>query len=213
MPGRAWVVAAVLAAGCRGPRFYDPPAETLPPPAAVGGTEVVVTDHRPAWEKKPFTGKAALYYPGKVRPSPWEQLAAEAGAVAAELPDRPHRVTVAVTSLRLVRTDAAAVDGELRTSTFQLMPGVAWTWNLEKAEDLYPEAVLDHPDGASCAVEATVTVEAAGRPPQVFEVKTIASGPGFTGTAYTGDVFDQPVRTAVIQFGRKFRSAAGLPGG
>ena len=211
MAGRAWVVAAVLAAGCRGPHYYNPPAERLPPPAAVGGTEVVVTDDRPGWERKPFTGKAALYHPGKARPNPWEQLAAEAGAVAAELPEKPRRVTVVVTSLRLVRTDAAAVDGELRGVTLQLAPGVDWYLSWETPDQLYPKAVLDHPDGASCAVEAAVTVETAGRPPRTFEVKTIASGPADPGTAYTGDVFDQTVKAAVRQFGRKLRSAVGLP--
>lgn len=213
MTAGAWgtfVALAVVSAGCRGPKHYEAPLEVLPPPANRGGTEIVIHDARPEWEKKPFVGAISLYHPGKVRPSPWDQLAAEAAKVAAEMGVKPDRVTVVVTSLRLVRLDENRVDGEMIKGNYDLVPGVSFRWFTQKPETLYPKAVTEHPHGASCAIEATIKVEGVAKNP-TFEVKTIAGGPGLTGTAYRGDVMDQPVRHAVFQFGREFRSAVGLP--
>lgn len=211
MPGRAWAVAAVLLVGCRGPHFYDPPPEQVAPAANRGGTEIVVVDERPEWEKKPFTGAACLFHPSKVRPSPWEQIATEAEKVAAEMPVKPTRVTVTVKSLRLVRLDHSRVEDELRQVEWQSLPGIRWSLPLEAPQDLYPAAVLEHPDGASCAIEATVWAEGVPKKYSHAAVRVIAGGPGNSGTAYTGDVMEFPVKAAVFQFGRQFRSAVGLP--
>jgi len=101
-----WTGLAVCAvgAGCAGPQFYTPPPEQVPPPASVGGATVQIVDQRPEWEKKPFTGAVCLYHLGKAHPDAWAQLAEEAGAVVAAMPEKPERVEVVVTSFRLVRS-------------------------------------------------------------------------------------------------------------
>ena len=104
----AGLVACAVGVGCVGPQYYSPPPEQLPPIADVGGTAVQLTDQRPEWEKKPFTGVVCLYHLGKAHPSAWAQLAEEANAAVAAMPQKPQRVEVAVTSFRLVRAGDTA---------------------------------------------------------------------------------------------------------
>lgn len=101
-----WAALALCAAsvGCSGPQYYTAPPEQLPAPANVGGATVQIVDQRPDWEHKPFTGVVCLYHLGKAHPDAWGQLAEEANAVVAAMPQKPERVEVVVTSFRLVQT-------------------------------------------------------------------------------------------------------------
>ncbi len=101
-----WAAAVVCAVGvgCNGAHYYTAPPEQVPPPANVAGANVQIVDQRPEWEKKPFTGVVCLYHLGKAHPGAWEQLAEEANAVVAAMPQKPERVEVEVTSFRLVRS-------------------------------------------------------------------------------------------------------------
>src|SRR5207253_9570221 len=97
--------------GCKGPptsastKCYTSPADDLPPASQVGDTGIVIDDRRPGWEKQPFVGPVSLYHLGKVKPNPWDQLARETEAVVAAMPQKPDRVSVTVTSFRLVKKD------------------------------------------------------------------------------------------------------------
>jgi hypothetical protein len=105
-----WAIMSVCAVsvGCTGPQYYTAPAEKLPQPINVGGSVVQVVDQRPEWEKKPFTGVVCLYHLGKAHPGAWEQIAAEANAVVAAMPQKPERVEIEVTSFRLVKSGDTA---------------------------------------------------------------------------------------------------------
>src|SRR4051812_29684501 len=83
-----WAGLVVCAVGCAGPRYYEAPAEKLPPVANVRGTTVQVIDQRPEWEKKPFTGVVSLYHLDKAQPGAWALLADEVGAAVAQLPEK-----------------------------------------------------------------------------------------------------------------------------
>jgi hypothetical protein len=100
-----WAGVLLLAIGCQ--TAPTVPAEQIPPPSRASGSWVVVEDQRPDWERQPFTGRVTLFRPGKVYPSPWAQLAKEAEAVVAALPEKPERVDVTVVSFRLVHKDGA----------------------------------------------------------------------------------------------------------
>jgi hypothetical protein len=101
-----WAAVAVcaVAAGCNSPQYYTAPPEKLPPAVNVGGAQVQITDHRPEWEKKPFTGTVCLYHLDKAQPGCWAQLAEEANAVVEAMPQKPEKVEIEVTSFRLVRS-------------------------------------------------------------------------------------------------------------
>src|SRR5262245_28335730 len=99
----AALVVCAVGSGCMGPQYYTPAPEQLPQPANVNGTMVQITDQRPEWEKKPFTGKVCLYDLGKSHPNAWAQLSEEVNAIIAELPQKPERAEVVVTSFRIVR--------------------------------------------------------------------------------------------------------------
>ena len=101
-----WACVAVCAAvgGCNSPQYYTAPPEHVPPAANVSGATVQIADQRPEWEKKPFTGVVCLYHLDKSHPGGWAQLAEEANAVVAAMPEKPQRVDVEVTSYRLVRS-------------------------------------------------------------------------------------------------------------
>lgn len=104
-----WMGVCVLAVGCGSTGGkYTPPPEQLPPPIDVGGATVVIDDQRPDWERQPFTGSVTLYHLGRVKPSPWEQLAKQTETIVAAMPQKPQRVTVTVVSYRLVRRDDKA---------------------------------------------------------------------------------------------------------
>lgn len=101
-----WATVAVcaLAGGCNSPQYYTAPPDKMPAPANVSGATVQVSDRRPEWEKKPFTGVVCMYHLDKSNPGGWAQLAEEANAVVAEMPEKPERVDVEVTSFRLVKS-------------------------------------------------------------------------------------------------------------
>lgn len=103
-----WATVAVcaLAGGCNAPQYYTAPPDKMPPPANVNGATVQIADRRPDWEKKPFTGPLCMYHLDKSDPGGWAQLAEEANAVVAAMPEKPERVEVEVTSFRLVRSGA-----------------------------------------------------------------------------------------------------------
>jgi hypothetical protein len=206
-----WAVLAVCAAGvgCRGPVYYDSAPVPVPPVAAHNGTRYEVVDARPERDRKPFTGAATLYHLDKVKPTPFEQVLEEAKAAVAAMPEKPTGVTVTVTSCRLVLMDENKLKSELRTGTVTVLWLDVDYW-VEKPEDLYPVSPADHPDGASCSLEATVTLEFAGKPARTFPVKTIATGPNVSGTQYWGEALEMAARGAAFQFGRQFRSAVGL---
>lgn len=107
----AGLVAGALCAagtGCSGPQYYEAPPEKMPLATSVTGTTVQIIDQRPEWERKPFTGVVCLYHLGKAHPDAWAQLAEEASAVVAEMPQKPERVEVVVSSFRLVRAGDTA---------------------------------------------------------------------------------------------------------
>lgn len=101
-----WAAVAVcaVAAGCNSPQYYTAPPEKLPPAVNVGGAQVQITDARPEWEKKPFTGTVCLYHLDKAQPGCWAQLAEETNAVVQAMPQKPEKVEIEVTSFRLVRS-------------------------------------------------------------------------------------------------------------
>ena len=207
----AGLALCAVGVGCRGPQYYkDPLAHLAPPNFSTDGTRYAVEDRRPEWEKKPFTGAVTLYHVSKVKPHPFEQLTAEAKAAVAAMPEKPTSVNIALTSYRLVKVDEAKLKSELLPGTFTLVPTVFRDYEIRKPEDLYPKDATEHPDGASCSFEATVTLEFVGKPAKTFAVKTIVGGPDFAHNGYTGDVMEAPVRRAAFQFGRQFRSAVGL---
>ena len=245
-----WTGLAVCAVGvgCVGPQYYTPPTEQVPPPASVGGATVQVVDQRPEWEKKPFTGVVCLYHLGKAHPDAWAQLAEEANAVVAAMPQKPERVEVVVTSFRLVRSventtkfrdfgpvlaanpgartqQMVRANGDEREQTLARAnggsagapapysnisgPGNRVEMALSSKDD--PRRMLeDHPAGASCAIQATVRLVFPGGREQSLDVKTMNRGTNDTGTAYMGEAMDAAARSAVIQFGRQFRSGVGL---
>jgi hypothetical protein len=71
----------------------------------VGGATVQLIDQRPDWEKKPFIGSVCLYHLDKAHA--WEKLAEDVDGVVADIPQKPERVDVVVTSFRLVRSGDA----------------------------------------------------------------------------------------------------------
>ena len=78
------------------------------------------------------------------------------------------------------------------------------------AKDDPRRMLQDHPSGASCAIQATVRLVFPGGREQLVDVKTITRGANDSGTAYWGEAIDTAARSAVIQFGRQFRSGVGL---
>ena len=69
---------------------------------------------------------------------------------------------------------------------------------------------MDHPNGASCAIQATIRVIYPGGREQTVPVKTLNRGGNESGTMYWGGAIDNASKAAVIQFGRQFRSGVGL---
>lgn len=96
------VVALVV--GCQSaPKLVEP----FPEPSRASGSWVVLEDRRPAWEKAPFEGPVvSLYRFSRVSPNPWVRLQKTTEAVVADLPEKPERVDVVVTSFRLVSKEA-----------------------------------------------------------------------------------------------------------
>ena len=236
-----WAGLAVCAAsiGCTGPQYYPAPPENLPPPANVGGVAVQITDQRPEWEKKPFTGVVCLYHLGKAHPDAWAQLAEETNAVVAAMPQKPERVEVVVSSFRLVRvvTDSgskfrdfsngphpnpamrtqqmARANAEDRERALARSSGTS-DGPPNKVEMAFaskddPRRILaDHPTGASCSIRATVRLAYANGLTQTVEITTIARAPNDSGTGYWGEAIDNAARAAVFDFGRQFRAGVGL---
>jgi hypothetical protein len=221
----------------------------MPPPANVAGVAVQVIDQRPEWERKPFTGVVCLYHLGKAHPDAWAQLAQEAGAVVAEMPQKPDRVDVVVSSFRLVRagdtaghfrdfskgpnpnpnarnyqTSAqASADARERVVsqsgvTTADAPGAGNSSDrhgndvelMFAGKDDPRRKLRDHPNGASCSIEAKVRVVFPGGQERTVEVKTIALGGKDVRTVYWGEALDSAAKNAVFQFGRQFRSGVGM---
>jgi len=238
-----WAALVVCAAGsgCMGPQYYTPAPEQLPQPANVNGTMVQITDQRPEWEKKPFTGKVCLYDLGKSHPNAWAQLSEEVNAIIAELPQKPERAEVVVTSFRIVRNPEArqgyrdlsagpnpnpevskhpalarrVADDEKRQRNAQERssgdPGSGFDMLFASADD--PRRMLqNHPAGASCALQATIRLVFPGGQEQSMDVKAMTRGANESGTSYWGDALEFATRSAVQQFGRQVRTSAGLTG-
>ncbi len=95
---------AALIVGCQAaPRLVEP----FPEPSRASGSWVVLEDRRPAWEKSPFEGPVvSLYRFSRVSPNPWVRLQQATETIVAELPEKPERVDVVVTSFRLVSKEA-----------------------------------------------------------------------------------------------------------
>lgn len=104
--GVAVGVFVVVAAGCAAPPTL---VEKFPAPSRASGTWVVVEDRRPGWEKAPFNGPVvSLYRFSRVSPNPWFRVQEATEKIVAELPDKPERVDVVVTSFRLVSREGDA---------------------------------------------------------------------------------------------------------
>ena len=100
--GVCFVVAVI---GCQAPPVL---VEKFPEPSRASGSWVVLEDRRPAWEKSPFEGPVvSLYRFSRVSPSPWVRLQKATEAVVTDLPEKPERVDVVVTSFRLVSNRSA----------------------------------------------------------------------------------------------------------
>ena len=95
--------ALLLAIGCQS--APPVPREAIPPPIAVNGATLTITDERWGWERVPFDGPITLYRLGRISPNPWAQLAKETEAIVSAMPEKPQQVDVLVTSFRLVRKD------------------------------------------------------------------------------------------------------------
>lgn len=97
---RAIALGVVVFVGCQAaPKLVEP----FPEPSRASGAWVVLEDRRPGWEKTPFSGPVvSLYRFSRVSPNPWMRLQKATEAMVAELPDKPERVDVVVTSFRLV---------------------------------------------------------------------------------------------------------------
>ncbi len=96
----------VAAVGCQAPPKL---VEPFPEPSRASGAWVVLEDRRPDWEKAPFDGPVvSLYRFSRVSPNPWVRLQKATEAVVADLPEKPERVDVVVTSFRLVSKEADA---------------------------------------------------------------------------------------------------------
>jgi hypothetical protein len=234
----ARLVVCALAAGCTGPQYYPAPPENLPSPANVAGVAVQITDQRPEWEKKPFTGVVCLYHLGKAHPDAWAQLAEETNAVVAAMSQKPERVEVVVSSFRLVRSadtvprfrdfsngphpnpamrtqQMARANAEERERTLARngSTGDGPPNKVERAlapKDDPRRLLADHPAGASCSIRATVRLAFANGLTQTVEVQTIARAPNDSGTGYWGEAIDNAARAAVFDFGRQFRAGAGI---
>ncbi len=255
MPLGTWAglmvgVLCAVGAGCSGPQYYEAPPDKLPPPATVAGTTVQLIDQRPEWEKKPFTGVVCLYHLGKAHPDAWAQLAEEMNAIVAQMPQKPERVDVVVSSFRLVRAgdsggrfrdfskgpnanpNARIIDPNSRNSSDVRerqvsqsgvttggpsrtdphtadRPGNEVELMLSSKDD--PRRKLrDHPNGASCSIETRTRLVFAGGREQIVEVKTLARGANESGTVYWGEAIDFAAKSAVHDFGRKFRTSLGM---
>ena len=95
----------LLLAGCQ---TAPPPKshEVIPPPFTAHGATVTISDERHAWEKEQHAvGPATVYRISRAFPNAWTQLAKETEAVVGEMPEKPQRVDVFVTSFRLVRKE------------------------------------------------------------------------------------------------------------
>ena len=95
---------AAIVVGCQAPpRLVEP----FPEPSRASGSWVVLEDRRPAWERAPFEGPVvSLYRFSRVSPNPWVRLQKSTEAIVADLPEKPERVDVVVTSFRLVSKEA-----------------------------------------------------------------------------------------------------------
>jgi len=91
---------AAFVVGCQSaPELVEP----FPEPSRASGSWVVLEDRRPAWEKETFEGPVvSLYRFSRVKENPWFRLQKATEAVVADLPEKPERVDVVVTSFRLV---------------------------------------------------------------------------------------------------------------
>ncbi|QDU20539.1 hypothetical protein [Urbifossiella limnaea] len=96
----------VVLVGCQAaPKLVEP----FPEPSRASGSWVVLEDRRPAWEKAAFEGPVvSLYRFSRVSPNPWVRLQKATEAIVADLPEKPERVDVVVTSFRLVSKNADA---------------------------------------------------------------------------------------------------------
>jgi hypothetical protein len=245
----AGLAAGALCAGCNGPQYYEAPVEKVPPAANVAGAVVQVIDQRPEWERKPFTGVVCLYHLGKAHPDAWAQLAEEAKAVVAQMPQKPERVEVVVTSFRLVRAgdtaghfrdfskgpnanpNARILDPNARNPADVRQRQVSQSGVTTAPGGASPNAgdrqgndvelafagkddprrkLRDHPNGASCSIEARVRLALPGGREQEVDVKTLAIGGKDARTVYWGEALDDAAKKAVFQFGRQFRSGVGM---
>lgn len=99
------VVTFLAILGCKSAPAPDT-RETIPQPFTVAGATIAITDERSPWEREPLSGgKVTLFRLGRINPNPWTQVARATGEVVAELPEKPERVEVKVTSFRLVRKE------------------------------------------------------------------------------------------------------------
>ncbi len=102
----AGVCLVIAVVGCQAPPKL---VEPFPEPSRSSGAWVVLEDRRPDWEKAPFEGPVvSLYRFSRVSPNPWVRLQKATESIVAELPDKPERVDVVVTSYRLVSKVAEA---------------------------------------------------------------------------------------------------------
>ena len=231
----------MLAVGCAVKKLYTPPPEQIPAAADVSGVRVTIEDARPEQDRQPFTGPVCLYHPGRVKPSPWDQLVDDTKLIVAAMPDKPERVEIAVTAFRLVQKEDPAENNGNPTPG-QPTPGGgsgpgAGGMGMGKGKggggannsapgqsppkplsQLTPGkgsvqfGFLDaHPPGASCAVRATVRFVYPGGREQKVNVDRMAFGENLSGTKYLGDAIDNAARSAIRLYGQQVRQAVGLP--
>ncbi len=117
----AGVGLVVAAVGCQAPPKL---VEPFPEPSRASGAWVVLEDRRPDWEKAPFAGPVfSLYRFSRVSPNPWVRLLRATEAVVAELPEKPERADVVVSSFRLVTKEANPVSAPRDANGNAIEPG------------------------------------------------------------------------------------------
>jgi len=148
-----------------------------PPPDTMtkAGTKLRLVDARPKWEQKPFRDAIALYAVNDTTRPVWEQVQTSISSVADELSDRAERIDVTVRSIQLVAKDPVKLVQEAEEQRgfksepdenagfSEVLVSAFFGSALESLlnaplEKHYPKALLDAPEGVSCAFKADVTI-------------------------------------------------------
>ena len=190
---RAVAAGALVLLGCTTTKYVGQPPEELPPPTSVCGVQIAIVDARPDMERHPFVGRVNLYPLSRVKPTPWWQLVNETEYVVRSMRDKPERVEIVVTSLRLVYKEEGVLRKHDRAKNGS---------EESHAETIFLDA---YPSGASCAIQATVRFKYAGGVERRVDVACLASRLSTPRVEYWGNGVEESVRAAVQKYGLRLR--------